>query len=383
MENSKTTIKKVDIPKGRRILAVSDIHGHLEELKKVLEKAHFTEEDILFVVGDMVDKGPMSLQTLRFIMKLCEKYTAYVSIGNVDRWRMNLIEELSEENTKRLQELMQRRYSLWGKGLFVEMCEEIGAPYGTPEEIVEAQKRVMDAFQKELSFIRERPTIIETQKFIFVHGGIPHERLEELVGTEAMPYIKVDHFLEEGLSFSKWVVVGHWPVSLYDGRRSQCSPIILPKRHIISMDGGCGLKQDGQLNLLVIPDIDAEAEEISWVYYDGFPEAVALDGQEESEDSVNIRYVDNFVETLWEEVEFSWVRHLSTGRELWVLTEYLFEKDGSLRCDDFSDYRLQVKPGDTLSVIKETSKGYLAKKNGVSGWYTGRLKEEEPCITTA
>ena len=46
------TIKRVslDIPRGRRILAVSDIHGHVHFLKKVLEKAGFCEDDELSMV---------------------------------------------------------------------------------------------------------------------------------------------------------------------------------------------------------------------------------------------------------------------------------------------------------------------------------------------
>ena len=43
------------------------------------------------------------------------------------------------------------------------------------------------------------------------------------------------------------------------------------------------------------------------------------------------------------------------------------------RCEDSTDYRLPVEPGDALSIVRATSRGYLAKKAGVTGWYTGRL----------
>ena len=80
------TIKRVslDIPRGRRILAVSDIHGHVHFLKKVLEKAGFCEDDELIIDGDIIEKGPYSLETLRYVMELDKKPNVHVISGNVD-----------------------------------------------------------------------------------------------------------------------------------------------------------------------------------------------------------------------------------------------------------------------------------------------------------
>ena len=38
---------------------------------------------------------------------------------------------------------------------------------------------------------------------------------------------------------------------------------------------------------------------------------------------------------------------------------------------------LAVEPGDRLSIVEETSRGRLVKKDGVTGWYFGRLKGPE------
>ena len=81
------------------------------------------------------------------------------------------------------------------------------------------------------------------------------------------------------------------------------------------------------------------------------------------------------MEVLKEGPEFSLCRHLNTGRELWVLTKYLRRRDGQTFCLDSTDYRLPVDPGDLLSVVEETSRGALVKKNGSTGWYLGRLAE--------
>ena len=79
------------------------------------------------------------------------------------------------------------------------------------------------------------------------------------------------------------------------------------------------------------------------------------------------------MEVLKRGAELSLCRHLSSGRTLWVLTRYLHQREGQTWCEDTTDYRLPVTPGDLLSVVEETSRGALVKKDGVTGWYLGRL----------
>ena len=40
------------------IYFMSDIHGCYKEYMELLEKIHFSDEDELYVVGDVVDRGP-------------------------------------------------------------------------------------------------------------------------------------------------------------------------------------------------------------------------------------------------------------------------------------------------------------------------------------
>ena len=49
-----------------------------------------------------------------------------------------------------------------------------------------------------------------------------------------------------------------------------------------------------------------------------------------------------------------------------------------MRCAEVTDYRLPVQPGDKLSLIdpQRCAFGYFCKKDGVIGWYAGRIVEE-------
>ena len=97
--------ESLDIPQGRRILAVSDIHGHVHFLKKVLEKAGFCEADELIIDGDIIEKGPYSLETLRYVMELGKLPNVHVISGNVDCWQLDLIGSREPEMTRALAEI--------------------------------------------------------------------------------------------------------------------------------------------------------------------------------------------------------------------------------------------------------------------------------------
>ena len=195
-----------------------------------------------------------------------------------------------------------------------------------------------------------------------------------LEGLDAWRCMKNDDFLSQGHSFRRWCIVGHWPVTLYHPHVPSAAPLLLPERHIASIDGGCSLKWDGQLNVLELPR--TPGGDFHWYAYDGLPTAVALDGQVPSADSVNVRWGRNVLEVLERGELLSRCRHLETGRVLDVLTEYLYVDRGVTRCEDSTDYRLEIVPGDTVSVVRRLPDRALVKKNGVTGWYFGRLGEK-------
>lgn len=52
---------------GRRLIIVGDLHGDLPTLKKLLEQVSYSEEsDLLVSVGDLIDRGPASVETFNF-----------------------------------------------------------------------------------------------------------------------------------------------------------------------------------------------------------------------------------------------------------------------------------------------------------------------------
>ena len=347
---------------GRRILVVSDIHGNLPYLKGLLDKVGFSDADELIIDGDFLEKGAESLNTLRFLMALCRRGNTHALLGNCDDWQVLFRGDASDERVL--------QYMLWRKsGLLWDMCNAAGIDPFELEDFTACKHQLRRVFPEEWAFLEGLPHAIETEHYIFVHAALrPDKPLRE---HRAHELSRFDAFLRQDWRFNKWVIVGHYPVVLYRENIVCADPIIDRDKRVISIDGGCVLKDDGQLNALIIPY--EGSEDFSFAAYDPFPVHRVRSAQAASERSYYIRWGDSRVQVLRRGEEFSRCRHVRTGYEMDILTKYLFTDGEFTDCNDCTDAVLALRPGDEVRVVEETSRGYFVKRGGCSGWYYGEL----------
>ena len=358
-------IERFTLAPERRTIVVSDVHGNLPYLRGLLDKLGFAGNDLLIFDGDFLEKGAQSLETLRLVMALCAEGRAKAVCGNCDEWVD--IFSMGPAHDAQL-----RQYLAWRRsGLLWDMCREAGLdPLEGDFSLCKAS--LAEAFPAEWAFLGAIPHAIETENYIFAHAGV--DASKPLEAHSAHELVKNDDFLVHAGRFSKWVVVGHWPVVLYHENIVDANPIVDRDRRIVSIDGGCVLKDDGQLNALVIPG--GEREDFSFAAYDPFPRARVLRDQAGGKRSYYIRWGDSEVQVLRRGGEFSLCRHLRTGYEMEILTKYLFKDEEITGCNDCTDCVLPLREGDTVGIVERTSRGYFVKHEGVSGWYFGELEED-------
>lgn len=349
---------------GQRIIAISDIHGNLSFFRALMEQIRFTPDDALVLVGDMLEKGTDSLPLLRHLMSLSKTHQIYPLCGNCDDLVLRFFNSDAWD---------QRFFSSYlpqhPESTLRQLAREGG--FEQWEDLPRLRRDLQAAYPEIWRWLAALPTILETERLVFVHGGIPS--LSHMEQLERWRCMKNDDFLGQDHSFEKWVIVGHWPVTLYHADIPSAAPIFLQDRKIISIDGGCVLKMDGQLNALILPDKDSDA--FTWQAWDGLPLVQALDRQDASSDSVNVRWGRSALELLKPGEETSLCRHLESGRVLPILNCYLRRDQSGLWCEDSTDYRLPVSAGDHLSLVQATKHGFLCKKDGVTGWYYGRISD--------
>lgn len=127
---------------------LSDIHGEADRFHMILEKIRFSAEDTLYIIGDVVDRGPNGIALLREIM---DTPNMVMILGNHEYM---MLQYLSPNAT----EADIRRWNRNGNAPTL-------AAYGKLEGI--QQQEILD-------FLRTRPTHLKVgvngQDFYLVHG---------------------------------------------------------------------------------------------------------------------------------------------------------------------------------------------------------------------
>lgn len=120
--------------------AIGDIQGDLISLKKLLNHLKFnSNSDTLLFLGDVVNRGEQSLETLLFIKKLVDNHQAQMVLGNHD-------------------------YHL----LVCGYTDKKPNKKDTLDTILNHSKKA-----ELLNFLRHQPVLIEWGDYLLSHAGIP------------------------------------------------------------------------------------------------------------------------------------------------------------------------------------------------------------------
>ena len=357
-------IDTLRLAQGQRLIAISDVHGHIRQLHALLDKVRYCDADALVFVGDYIERGAQSLPVLEFVAQLYARNPQNVRLllGN---WELYILSAIEKGDCALLYKNRQRLLARAGNTLYGEMCARLGLDADSEAAMRAAHPKVMEKFGALIRFFLERPIVLDAGEMVFVHGGLPHGDLAALDPDHPYRCMKFDDFLWQDSVFARPVVFGHMPV--VNGRRHV--PCALPyfdaRRNVIGIDGGCGVKHEGQLNALLWRDGVFSCDCVSG----DLPAVRAKSAQAESKNSLNVHYFEP-LRVLSQEGALARVRHEATARVLWAATDGIWQEDGRDHTET-TDFALGVEAGDQLYVVRQTPRGLLAQKNGVTGWYYG------------
>ena len=173
---------------------VSDIHGHHELFMKFLSKINFSIGDVMYVLGDIIDKGHDSIKLIKYMMSASN---IHCIMGNHEHMLLSEYYALMEESPENFDEVLnalQRRFSD-DEPLTFEM----------------------------LDWLESLPYYIEGEDFIAVHAGVPTDEDGFLINpADALPEQLVFDRLFKEPTFApkgeKCVIFGHTPTTYIAGK---------------------------------------------------------------------------------------------------------------------------------------------------------------------
>lgn len=140
---------------------ISDLHGDLKGFHEILKRINFSENDQLYILGDIVDRGPEPLKLLKEIMNM----SAHVLLGNHEYMMLESLAQHYEEfhgfESKELD--IYRAQRLWFRnGGTITFDQFI-------EESKDSKKEILEYL---LSLPLNIDINIEGKKFLLCHAAI-------------------------------------------------------------------------------------------------------------------------------------------------------------------------------------------------------------------
>ncbi|MDE2472634.1 MAG: serine/threonine protein phosphatase [Bradyrhizobium sp.] len=216
---SRRIVKPPQLPDGTRIYAIGDIHGRSDLLKEIFTAIDVdvtqnpVNRSIEVFLGDYVDRGPHSAQTLDLLIERSHgRETAFLK-GNHEAFLLDVLRDPAKLADWRqfggLQTLMS--YGIQ-PSLDPDTDEQT--------DLVDTLNRVMP--DRHLEFLQRLECSYFCGDFFFVHAGVrPGIPLEEQQEYDLL-WIR-NEFLNSKEDFGKFVVHGHTPVPEPDIRLNRAN----------------------------------------------------------------------------------------------------------------------------------------------------------------
>lgn len=216
------------------IYVTSDLHGYpLEKFKSLLEKAVFSKNDFLFVLGDVIDRGPDGIKILKWLMA---QPNAQLLLGNHEAMLLAcdfLFEEITEDSISRLTGTKLNTYSTWVANSGQVTLNALSSMRNSEIKYI-------------LEYLREAP-LYETltaggRDFILTHSGLgsfrKDKKLSEYSASDLLwtrPNLNARYFDDITTVF------GHTP-TVYYGEEYKGRAIVTDTWIDIDVGAGLGLK---------------------------------------------------------------------------------------------------------------------------------------------
>lgn len=214
------------------IYVVSDIHGCYDEFCQLLDKINFTDNDEMFILGDMVDRGPKPIELL---LDLMERPNIYPVLGNHDYMALTVLKKMNVEITEGNAETHLSADDIMSYLHWTQDGGDVTAKQFS--KLTEWEKEDVLDYLADCSIYED--LLVNGKRFVLVHGGIEHfseeKDLEEYDFSDFL-FRAPDYNRRYFSDANTYLVTGHTPTLGIPGHEK---PEIYRGNGHIAIDCGC------------------------------------------------------------------------------------------------------------------------------------------------
>lgn len=183
---------------------ISDIHGEYEKFMELLDRIGLRETDTLYILGDVLDRGPRPISVIR---KLMEMPNVVPIVGNHEFMAMTclnfLCQEITEKAIEKIEQGMAEKLSNWMLNGGMTTVDELHRLDGR------MRKEVMDYIGEFLTYAE---LTVNGKEYLLVHAGLgnfsPKRELDDYA-LEELVWGRADYDVQ--YFEDKYIVTGHTP----------------------------------------------------------------------------------------------------------------------------------------------------------------------------
>lgn len=236
---------------------MSDIHGDYERYRKMLQLIQFKDTDTLYVLGDVLDRGPHGMKILQDMML---RPNVYPILGNHEymaslcmKW---LLQEVTEESVAQISPGLMQGLTEW---------MNVGGEVSISEFHKLSKEERADIADYLAEFALYEEIKIKDKTFVLVHAGLQNftpERALESYDLSELIFYKPNY--DKVYFADKYLVTGHVPTRVaYAREQGKLVEELLPeerkdcifyKNNHIVIDCGCGF--GGRLGCLCLDTLE-------------------------------------------------------------------------------------------------------------------------------
>ena len=232
---------------------LSDIHGNYEVFIRMLQKIKFNSQDMLYIIGDICDRGPDSLKIYFYI----QDYPNIILLkGNHEYMMQEALEQAVIHNDFDYPSTAFKLWSQNGGNTTIENIRNYLHKTGLNHLDYTI---VRSAFLKNLyNYFKNLPLYLEIEvankNYVLVHAGIDPEAKLEDNQEDTMLWIR-DYFFLSPCDSTKTYIFGHTPVCYITPDNGYNIWYDDEFHNKIGIDGGLACGDMGQLNCLRLDDM--------------------------------------------------------------------------------------------------------------------------------